>query len=116
MARPRWSDEQWEAVWERGLGHVERYRIARATWSRRPPTDPEERAIMPELARRWQRTARNHVVFHLLWVLFWGAIAWAADPAEGPAEQLAGSMALFSAAVIGVALSIRSYLDPIAAR
>lgn len=116
MARPRWSDEEWETLWERHLEQIDRHRIARATWARRSPTDHLERQVMPELARRWQRTARNHVVFHLLWVAFWGSIAVAADPAEGPAEQLAASMALVSTAVVVAAVVVRRYLEPIAAR
>jgi hypothetical protein len=53
------------------------------------------------------------VIFHLLWVLFWGSIAVSADPSQGQAEQVAGSMALFSTLVVVACVLIRRYLDPV---
>jgi hypothetical protein len=108
-----WTDELWDEVWEGTLDSVERQRIARATWARELPDDPLHRRMVPELARRWSRSARNHILFHLLWVVFWGAIARAADPVDGQAVALASAMALFSGVVIVLCVAVRRYLQPV---
>lgn len=107
------NDEMWEELWERTLDRVDRYRISRTTWRREFPLDPLEKRLVPELARRWRRSARNHAIGHMLWLAFWGSIAVAADPAEGPAEQLGAAMATFSLLVIVSMVMIRRYLAPV---
>lgn len=107
-----WDDELWEEVWDRTLDGVERHHVAISTWRRELPSDPLHRRLVPELARRWRRTARNHFAGHLLWVLFWGAIALSAEPG-GPADRVGTGMALFSLLVLATCVAVRRYLWPV---
>lgn len=107
------SDRDWDEVWERTLDRVERHRITRSTWRRELPADALERRLVPELARRLRRSARRQAIFHLVWIVFWGAIAVAADPADGPAESLAVGMGSFSLLVLAGCLAVRRYLEPV---
>lgn len=68
-----WDDEQWEEVWERGLGQVERHALAvDLLRGRTGGHDLFRQRIIAELARRWRRQARNLMVLWGLWCLFWG--------------------------------------------
>jgi hypothetical protein len=109
-----WTDDLWEQVWERMLDHVERHQVARAVRRREPPDDPLHRRLVPELARRWRRTARNQALFHLIWIAFWGAIARGADPAAGEVVGLAIGMAGFSLLTVLACPGMRRYLAPVA--
>jgi hypothetical protein len=107
------SDELWEEVWERTLDRVERHQVAVAVCRRELPDEPLHRRLVPELARRWRRAARNHAVAHLLWIAFWATIAVSASPG-GPAARIGGGMTTFSALVVLVCLLVRRYLVPVA--
>jgi hypothetical protein len=109
----RYDDETWEELWERTLGHVDRHRFAVSVMRREVPDDPLGRRVVPELARRWRRTARNHLIGHVLWVLFWGSIAQAASPVQGEAWTVANGMAIFSTLVIAMLMGLRRYLEPV---
>ncbi|MCC5947644.1 MAG: hypothetical protein JJT89_04235 [Nitriliruptoraceae bacterium] len=107
------SDREWDDVWERTLDRVERHRITRTMWRRELPQDRLERRLVPELARRVRRSALRQALFHVLWIIFWGSIARAADPASGPAEAISIGMASFSVLVVLGCLATRRYLAPV---
>lgn len=109
----RFDDRTWDELWERTLDRIERHRIARATLRREVPEDRLGRRLVPELARRWRRKARNQALFHLVWVLFWGSIMLAADGSATPAWTVSRMMAIFSALVIAGCLEFRRYLFPV---
>jgi hypothetical protein len=106
------DDELWEEIWERTLDAVERHRIARTTMLRGFPLDPLEKRLVPELARRWRRSARNHAIGHLIWFTFFSAIALSADASQ-PAETFGTAMASFSAFVVSTMLAARFWLAPV---
>lgn len=110
-----WTDELWEEVWERTLGHVERHHIARDVWRRQLPDDLLHRRVAPELARRWRRTARNLAILYGLWSLFWGAIAVTATPQEGdPAAHLPIVLTVLGFLAVGGCAAVRRRVAPIA--
>jgi hypothetical protein len=109
----RYDDRTWFELWDRTLDQIERRRIATAALKREIPEDRLGRRLVPELARRWRRSARNQALFHLWWVLFWGSIMVAADGGGSPAGTLARNMALFSGAIILLCVEFRRYLFPI---
>ncbi len=108
------DDELWEEIWERTLYAVERHRIARTTMLRAFPLDPLEKRLVPELARRWRRTARNHAIGHMIWFAFFAAIALSAD-ASAPSETFGTAMASFSALVVSTMVAARTWLAPVTA-
>ena len=106
------DDELWEEIWERTLDAVERHRISRTTMLREFPLDPLEKRLVPELARRWRRSARNHAIGHLIWFTFFSAIALSADASQPAAETFGTSMASFSAVVLSTLVAARLWLAP----
>ncbi len=109
-----WTDELWEQIWERLLDQIERHSIAMDVWARRLPHDPLHRAIAPELARRWRRTARNFILLYGTWSLFWGLIAAAVLDTGGIARSLSLSMVTVGAAAILICLLVRRRVAPLA--
>jgi hypothetical protein len=107
------DDELWEEVWERTLDPLERHRIVRTTLRRRFPLDPLEKRLVPELARRWRRSARNHAVGHLIWLAFFLSIALSADSTQPSAEAFGTAMASFSGLVVSVMMAARVWLAPV---
>jgi hypothetical protein len=111
----QWSDDLWDEVWDRTLSSVERNRIARAALARELPHDALERRLVPELARRWRRSARNHAIAHLALLTFW-ALLWGTDPTpvrDSDLSTFVFAVGGFNAAVIAVAVVFRRYLVPV---
>jgi hypothetical protein len=109
----RLDDDLWQVVWEQTLSNIERHRIARSTIRREEPDDALERRLVPELARRWRRTAGSHVFGHVCLLLFWALVAYGGRGGpRGEVPFLVG-MSLFSGTVIGIAALFRGYLAPV---
>lgn len=107
------DDEMWEELWERTLDAVERHRIALTTLRREFPLDPLEKRLVPELARRWRRSARNHAIGHLIWLAFFLSISLSADASQPSAEMFGNAMACFSAVVVSTMTAAHRWLAPV---
>ena len=110
----RFTDREWEELWERTLGQIERHRLAMSLLRREGPDDVLGRRVVPELARRWRLTALFHIVGHALHAMFWWLISLGFSPLDGTSWQLANGMTLMSLAVIAFCIGFRRYLRPIA--
>ena len=110
----RFDDRDWEELWERTLGHIERHRLAMALLRREVPEDVLGRRVVPELARRWRLTAMLHIIGHTLHGTFWLLISLALSPLDGTSWQLANGMTLMSLSVIAFCIAFRRYLRPVA--
>jgi hypothetical protein len=109
----RLDDDLWQVVWDQTLSNIERHRIARSTIRREEPVDALERRLVPELARRWRRTAGSHVFGHVLLLLFWALVFHGGrNGPRGEIPFLVG-MSLFSGTVIAIAVALRRYLVPV---
>lgn len=105
---PEWTDRMWEQVWERTVGQVERHRLAMALLRREQPQDRLALRLLPELARRWRRTALSYAVGWGLFATFWLVIGYAAESGpEGAVVVTPWWMGMLGIAVATVALTIR---------
>ncbi len=111
----RFDDREWEELWERTLGQIERHRLAMSLLRREVPDDILGRRVVPELARRWRLSAMLHIIGHTLHATFWFLISLSLSPLSGTSWQLANGMTLMSLAVIAFCIGFRRYLHPVAA-
>ncbi len=110
----RFNDREWEELWERTLGQIDRHRLAMSLLRREVPDDVLGRRVVPELARRWRWTALLHIVGHTLHAMFWWMISLDLSPLSSPSWQLANAMTLMSLSVIVFCVAFRRYLRPVA--
>lgn len=115
---PEWTDRTWDQVWERTLGRVDRHRLAMALLRREQPDDRLALRVLPELARRWRRTALVYVFGWGLFTTFWLVIGYAAESGpDGVPVVTPWWMGMLGLTVISIALAIRFWVrdmvDPI---